>query len=285
MGQFTVSDLLNASTLAAKSADSWGQYLVGVEQNASYLNKTAVQPLGNTWTGTAAQLAQTHFEAIHGGLIENGKQLAYIQGQLNDFSSELAGYSQELETQLKGAAAAGLDVGQDGTVSVPAADEALAAHNSTVASQLSQLRSQANSYQTEIQGLLTKANAADSSTAANLEKYMPSEGGHVDTTTPWSSTYSSLWQIAQKEYGDGSKWKIIYDANRSLIGSNPNVVDTGVNLQIPALANGTAPAPPSSTPAPSTHTHTTPTPARTTPATPIAPATTPQKVEPHAGPG
>lgn len=31
------------------------------------------------------------------------------------------------------------------------------------------------------------------------------------------SSGDSLWKIAQKQYGDGSKWKKIYDANKDTI--------------------------------------------------------------------
>jgi nucleoid-associated protein YgaU len=33
--------------------------------------------------------------------------------------------------------------------------------------------------------------------------------------------------IAQQEYGDANKWKIIYNANRGLIGPNPNLILSG----------------------------------------------------------
>lgn len=42
----------------------------------------------------------------------------------------------------------------------------------------------------------------------------------------------SLWSIAKKHYGDGSKWKTIYNANTSVI-SNPNVIKPGTKIVIP----------------------------------------------------
>lgn len=42
----------------------------------------------------------------------------------------------------------------------------------------------------------------------------------------------SLWKIAKKLYGDGSKWKDIYSANTSVI-ANPNVIKAGMSLVIP----------------------------------------------------
>lgn len=44
-----------------------------------------------------------------------------------------------------------------------------------------------------------------------------------------------LWNIAKKFYGDGSKYTIIYDANKSVVGSNPNLIYPGQKLTIPAI--------------------------------------------------
>lgn len=43
-----------------------------------------------------------------------------------------------------------------------------------------------------------------------------------------------LWKIAKKFYGDGSKYKIIYNANKEVIGGNPNRIYPGQVLTIPA---------------------------------------------------
>lgn len=45
----------------------------------------------------------------------------------------------------------------------------------------------------------------------------------------------SLWKIAQNLniYGDGSKWRQIYEANKKLIGKNPNGIKPGMKLVIP----------------------------------------------------
>ncbi len=42
----------------------------------------------------------------------------------------------------------------------------------------------------------------------------------------------SLWLIAKKYYGDGSKWRQIYDANKNVI-SDPNKIKAGMNIVIP----------------------------------------------------
>ena len=45
----------------------------------------------------------------------------------------------------------------------------------------------------------------------------------------------SLWAIAKRAdvYGDGSKWQTIYNANKSVIGKNPNLIKPGQKLVLP----------------------------------------------------
>lgn len=43
-----------------------------------------------------------------------------------------------------------------------------------------------------------------------------------------------LWKIAKQFYGDGGKWSVIYNANKSVIGGNPNLIYPGQVLTIPA---------------------------------------------------
>jgi nucleoid-associated protein YgaU len=47
----------------------------------------------------------------------------------------------------------------------------------------------------------------------------------------------SLWSVAEKFYGDGNQWPAIYEANRSIIGANPDLVQDGIMLYIPDLAS------------------------------------------------
>jgi LysM repeat protein len=57
-----------------------------------------------------------------------------------------------------------------------------------------------------------------------------------NTTTPKTYTVKSgdcLWNIAKSFYGDGAKYPTIYNANKSVIGSNPNVIYPGQVLTIP----------------------------------------------------
>lgn len=44
-----------------------------------------------------------------------------------------------------------------------------------------------------------------------------------------------LWNIAKKLYGSGSKYTVIYNANKSVIGGNPNLIYPGQVLTIPAV--------------------------------------------------
>lgn len=43
----------------------------------------------------------------------------------------------------------------------------------------------------------------------------------------------NLSKISRKMYGDASKWKKIYDANKALIGKNPNIIFPGQTYSIP----------------------------------------------------
>lgn len=43
-----------------------------------------------------------------------------------------------------------------------------------------------------------------------------------------------LWNIAKKFYGNGAKYTVIYDANRGVVGGNPNLIYPGQVLTIPA---------------------------------------------------
>lgn len=56
-------------------------------------------------------------------------------------------------------------------------------------------------------------------------------GGRTYTVQPGDS----LSAIAQKFYGDGSEqsWRKIYDANKALIGLDPNQIQVGMILTIP----------------------------------------------------
>lgn len=53
------------------------------------------------------------------------------------------------------------------------------------------------------------------------------------TVCSWPNWCGSLWGIAGKVYGDPTQWPKIYQANKGLIGSNPNLIHPGQVLVIP----------------------------------------------------
>jgi nucleoid-associated protein YgaU len=73
----------------------------------------------------------------------------------------------------------------------------------------------------------TKSSAknAKSSTATNAGA---TGGGKMHTVTDGES----LWKIAKKELGNGSRWKEIYEANKDVLAS-PEAVKKGMKLRIP----------------------------------------------------
>ena len=48
-----------------------------------------------------------------------------------------------------------------------------------------------------------------------------------------------LWNLAVKFYGDGTKWQIIYEANKNII-PNPTRIPVGKKIVIPEVASGEA---------------------------------------------
>lgn len=52
-------------------------------------------------------------------------------------------------------------------------------------------------------------------------------------TTYTVKSGDTLWRIAKKYLGDGSRWPQLYEANRSVVGSNPNLIYPGQVLTIP----------------------------------------------------
>ena len=54
----------------------------------------------------------------------------------------------------------------------------------------------------------------------------------------------TLFSIAQQAYGDGNQWPVIYNANKQVIGSDPNVIRSGEVLFIPKLTPPPPPPPP-----------------------------------------
>jgi nucleoid-associated protein YgaU len=70
--------------------------------------------------------------------------------------------------------------------------------------------------------------SGSSSTAPTI----PSPGGSPASSYVVKSG-DSLSKIARRIYGDAKKWPRIYEANKDLIGSNPDLIQPGQNLVIP----------------------------------------------------
>jgi len=68
--------------------------------------------------------------------------------------------------------------------------------------------------------------------AKSTEREKPKPGTREYVVRPGDT----LVDIARAVYGDGARWKAIYDANKSAIGADPDHVTVGMKLTIPALA-------------------------------------------------
>jgi LysM repeat protein len=75
-----------------------------------------------------------------------------------------------------------------------------------------------------------------------LWNLIPSESSST-TTTYTVQAGDSLSSIAEKFYGDGSQWTKIYEANKQVIGPNPNNIRPGMVLTIPSTTPPTPPQP------------------------------------------
>jgi nucleoid-associated protein YgaU len=58
-------------------------------------------------------------------------------------------------------------------------------------------------------------------------------GGGGNEQTYEIQSGDTLLSIAEQFYGDNSQWRKIYDANRDVIGSNPDALEVGTTLKIP----------------------------------------------------
>jgi nucleoid-associated protein YgaU len=58
-------------------------------------------------------------------------------------------------------------------------------------------------------------------------------GGGGNEQTYEIQSGDTLLSIAEQFYGDNSQWRKIYDANRDVIGSNPDALKVGTTLKIP----------------------------------------------------
>jgi len=78
---------------------------------------------------------------------------------------------------------------------------------------------------------VTTAVKAIVSSVDNQIKSSGGSGGSGKTHTVVSG--DTLWAISQHYYGDGNRYMEIYNANKSVIGGNPDLIQVGQHLQIP----------------------------------------------------
>lgn len=90
---------------------------------------------------------------------------------------------------------------------------------------------------------------------------MSQQSRHV---TPGSSYTvqpgDTLWDIAQRAYADPEDWDTIYNANKQVIGNDPNLIKPGQVLHIPAQSDPSSHKTPMPTPSPTPKPSPTPTP-------------------------
>src|SRR3712207_3340275 len=70
---------------------------------------------------------------------------------------------------------------------------------------------------------LTLTIPAPEQPATGMPSYVTSEG-------------DTLRSVAERVYGDAEQWQVLYDANRNLIGDDPDPLRAETTLQIPPLA-------------------------------------------------
>ena len=73
---------------------------------------------------------------------------------------------------------------------------------------------------------------------ASWSQGAPAQAQAAATPTATDRSYivksgDSLSKIAKELYGDGKRWPEIYEANKQLIGDNPNLIQPGQKLRIP----------------------------------------------------
>jgi len=78
---------------------------------------------------------------------------------------------------------------------------------------------------------------SDSKPKAKIEEKRAAETSPVPASSQTYTVVSGdcLWNIAKKFYGNGAKYTVIYNANKEVIGGNPNLIYPGQVLTIPAV--------------------------------------------------
>jgi nucleoid-associated protein YgaU len=86
-----------------------------------------------------------------------------------------------------------------------------------------------------------KKPAAPAQPAAGGTDFFGNSGtANADSSTAAGTSYTvvsgdSLSKIAKNHYGDAAKWHQIYEANKAIIGSNPDHIEVGQELTLPSI--------------------------------------------------
>lgn len=139
-------------------------------------------------------------------------------------------------------------VNQTYTTVSPPSSPSTPSSNSQVAKLTSELAASRKEFATEktahdywvnkAQSEAAQLSKAGSKTATTTTRPAVHKPAPRPTSAP-TKTYTvvkgdNLTEIAKKEYGNGDLWRTIYDANKKIIGSNPNLIRPGQKLIIPA---------------------------------------------------
>jgi nucleoid-associated protein YgaU len=77
------------------------------------------------------------------------------------------------------------------------------------------------------------AKQAGTSVQAAVEKVTAQAAAVAGARTYVVKSGDSLSKIAKELYGDAKRWPEIYEANKALVGDNPNLIHPGQTLVIP----------------------------------------------------
>ena len=100
------------------------------------------------------------------------------------------------------------------------------------------MKNQAESTQKSAMDRLAEATAKAEAASKAMRAKQTTTKADTDSAAPATYTVvsgDSLWKIADKVLGDGNKWKLLYEANKEVIGDNPDRIRAGQELTIPNL--------------------------------------------------
>ncbi len=80
---------------------------------------------------------------------------------------------------------------------------------------------------------VTQQPAAPTATPTPAEAPVPASGAAEAERTYAAEPGDTLPAIAQKVYGDPNLWRLVFEANRDVLGNNPNLLRVGTELKIP----------------------------------------------------